>query len=141
MLSYAERHPAFESLLGKTFSNVSRHGDVIRFDADDGEIFALYHQQYCCESVYIESIVGALDDLIGSPILRAEAVSNEGDLPPPKPLDDNSCTYTWTFYKLATIKGSVDIRLFGESNGCYAETAELELVEPDQGEWLFRERD
>jgi hypothetical protein len=83
----------------------------------------MFHSQDCCESVSIESIVGDLHDLVGKPIVKAEVSSNVDD----ESVDDESVTLsaTWTFYEIATVKGNVTIRWYGESNGCYSETAEL----------------
>jgi hypothetical protein len=111
----------FEDLLGKTLVRVEREGDdLLRFVTNEGEKFEMFHQQDCCESVEIESITGDLTDLIGTPILLAEEA--EGGLPPKDPGDES---YEWTFYKLRTIKGSVDIRWYGTSNGYYSETVDF----------------
>jgi hypothetical protein len=118
----------FSELLGKTLTsvNVNDAQDEIRFVTDTGETYIMYHGQDCCESVSIESIVGDLGDLIGSPILKAEEAGS-GDPEGWKP-GEYTDSYTWTFYKLATAKGYVDIRWYGESNGYYSERVDFGLV-------------
>lgn len=133
-------------LLGKTLISVENKNNYeLVFTTTDGEVYRMLHYDDCCESVSIEDISGDLNDLIGSPITLAEEVSNEqfeteyknsftvvdkygykstitGDSEPE--------SYTWTFYKLATVKGYVDIRWFGESNGYYSEDVTFEKVTP-----------
>lgn len=109
----------FETLLGLTMVSVENRGDEeIVFETVEGRTFRLYHDQVRCESVTVEDIAGDLDDLVGVPILMAEEVSNYDDPPPPGHKPDS---YTWTFYKLGTIKGYVTIRWYGTSNGYYSE--------------------
>lgn len=96
---------------------------------DKIQVFIMEHVQDCCESVSIVDICGDLKDLVGSPILIAkETKSNE-----PTFMNKGSSDYglysddsqTWTFYELATIKGSVTILWYGSSNGYYSEDASI----------------
>lgn len=107
---------------GLVFKNVYHYNstgqDNITFITEDDVIYEMTHIQDCCEDVSIESIVGELSDLIDSPILLAEEVCEVSD-------HDQDKSYTYTFYKLATIKGYVDIRWYGTSNGFYNERVDI----------------
>lgn len=118
----------FEELKGKVFTNIERINDygrdVLIFTCDDGVKYQMHHSQDCCESVYIDDICGDLTDLLNSEILLAEEVIHK-DENPEGFVKEYQDYFTWTFYKLATIKGYVDIRWYGESNGYYSESVDL----------------
>jgi hypothetical protein len=125
-----------QELIGKTLTKVeNKDNKAIIFTCEDGKQYKMYHRQDCCESVSIEDIVGDLQDLVGSPILKAEEVSNyeptsKEDIERTKEANYwGSCT--WTYYKFATIKGYVDIRWYGESNGYYSESVDFILLGVD----------
>lgn len=121
----------FSDLVGMTMLSVEQIGDdVIRFYSNEYMVFELFHDQDCYESVKIESIVGDLSDLVGVPILLAEEASSE-DAPQGVKLEYEPESQTWTFYKLRTIKGSVDIRWHGVSNGYYSESVSFIEVTDD----------
>lgn len=110
-------------LLGKTLTGIAEfeekdyyHRRGLKFTVNDSEEYLMYHEQNCCECVYIEDINGDLQNLVGSPLLMAEVATNED--PPPEGMGDGS--HLWTFYKFATVKGYVTIRWYGESNGYYS---------------------
>jgi hypothetical protein len=111
----------FNILVGKTLTGIKVTDDEVYFTCESGEQYKSYHNQDCCEQVYIESVVGDINDLLGSPLVCAEEVSS-GDLPP---LDSYEESYTWTFYKLDTIRGGVTIRFYGTSNGYYSESVDF----------------
>jgi hypothetical protein len=122
-----DKYVNFEVLKGLTLKEVDVGDRMIKFVAETGEVFEMYHEQSCCESVYVESVVGDINDLIGSEILIAEE-SSSGENPEGVDVSEYQESFTWTFYKLATRKGYVDIRWYGESNGYYSESVSLYKV-------------
>lgn len=118
----------FSTLKGRTCINIINIDDEeLHFYLENGLKLVMHHQQDCCESVYIESIVGDLNDLIGSEILLAEEVRSFENIEGTKPKYQDE-SFTWTFYKLATKKGFVDIRWYGTSNGYYSESVSCTLI-------------
>lgn len=110
----------FDDLKGQTISKIDRTDDTLTFTLENGQRCRFYHEQDCCESVSIESVVGTIDDLIGSPLLEASVIeSNEN----PAGVDPPECqdSFTWTTYTFATERGTVIVRWYGESNGYYSE--------------------
>jgi hypothetical protein len=115
----------FSLLLGKTLVSIvgaEKDSDIIQFLTKEGESFAMYHNQDCCESVAVEDIEGDIQDLLNSPITQAEESTNDKDT---FGKIEYSESFTWTFYKLATIKGYVTIRWLGQSNGYYSESVDF----------------
>ena len=115
----------FSELLGRTLYRAEQQGDELFLYLSDTNYVRFYHYQDCCESVHLEDICGDLSDLVGSPLLIAEEVSNyDAD-----PKYEGEESYTWTFYKFATRKGYVDVRWYGSSNGYYSESVSVEVVD------------
>jgi hypothetical protein len=112
-----------KTMVGKVFVSVLADNDSMTFKTDDGWEYTFMHYQSCCEYVRIEDIVGDVKDLIDSPLTLAEEVSGET-------ADEDGVfnkSYTWTYYKFATVKGYVDVRWLGESNGYYSEAVHLKV--------------
>lgn len=116
----------FSALLGKTLMDMSgsEGEDTIHFRTSDGKHYEMYHDQDCCEHVYIEEIIGSRSDILNSPLVVADERTHDGD---PQSEYDESCT--WTFYHLCTVNGCITIRWYGTSNGYYSKSVLLREVE------------
>ena len=114
-------------LKGKTLINVEVDTDInnIGFVDSDGNKYDMCHIQEYSEDVYIEDICGDINNLLNTPIILAEEVTNSDDPPTDNGDGTTDRSYTWTFYKLATIKGYVTIRWYGTSNGHYSEEVDF----------------
>jgi hypothetical protein len=118
---------SFEGLLGKTIVSIvgAKSGsDRIEMELSNGDKYILYHAQQCCEGVEVEDVIGDISDLLNSPITMAE--ESTSDQNPDGITKYHQYSFTWTFYKLATVKGYVTIRWYGESNGCYSESVDFQ---------------
>lgn len=117
------------ALIGKTLIEIrGADQDELHFITSAGEEYVMTHQQECCESVNLADVIGDLNDLIESPILQAEEVSNNDLIPSGYVEGDHDLSESWTFYRFATIKGTVVLRWFGSSNGFYSEGVDFGLV-------------
>jgi uncharacterized protein YegJ (DUF2314 family) len=115
----------FDELLGRTLYRAEADDETLTLYLSNTNYVIFQHQQNCCEHVYIEDICGDLEDLVGAPLVEAEEVSNYEA----EPLSENEDSYTWTFYRFRTRKGSVTVRWYGSSNGYYSEDVSVEVVD------------
>lgn len=124
-----EKKLEFSALVGKSLSMVA--GEVgstkVTFVTESGVKFFLAPSDVLYEGVFVEDIEGDLADLIDCPITLAEVATSSGR---PIAFDKESCT--WTFYRIATNKGFVVIRWYGESNGYYSESVDFYSDAPYQ---------
>lgn len=111
----------------KIFTDIvrSESNSTLTFYSGTDVIYEMYHEQDCCEGVWLEDICGDLDDLLGLPILEAFEKTNHDN-----PLSDGDECHTWTFYTLVTMKGTVTLRWYGTSNGYYSEQVDIRKVLP-----------
>jgi len=111
-------------MLGATLTKIDPSTDSVVFHANDERCWRMFHSQGCCETVDLEDVCGDWDDLIGAPLVQCEESNSE----PEPELSEPFESYTWTFYRLATMKGSVVLRWLGQSNGYYSESVDFQQL-------------
>ena len=117
-----ETYRAFSDLKDKTLVKIvgmEKDSEEVTFYCSNGDIYRMFHNQDCCETVYLEDMCGNPENLIGNPILKAEEIIDDHGS------HKNDASVTWTFYHLATINGYVTLRWYGGSNGYYSESVDF----------------
>jgi len=107
-------YTTIEEFMGKTLKSYNQTDSEITFTFDNGDIYEMRHERECCENVWLDDVCGNLDDLLNTPIIVAEERFENVDP------EDGYGILGWTFYELATVKGSVTLKWCGESNGYYS---------------------
>lgn len=123
-------------LVGKTIESIYLKKDKTEliFKTKCGSYFRFWHDDQCCEDVYIDDICDDLQDLINEKLTDAESVTkdincrNELSSLRRHIWDDS---FTWTFYSFGTEWNNIVIRWVGSSNGCYSEEVDLTVYDGD----------
>lgn len=125
-MSYRSKRRTIEDFKDLTFvSIIGSPGDPeLDFITNTGRTFRMYHSQDCCESVYLEDVIGDLSDLLNTPIVEAYVEDSSG-MEAKNKYDD---AFEWTFYRLRTLKGTVTLRWYGSSNGYYSTDVEIKEI-------------
>ncbi len=112
--------PYLDEMLEQVFTKVwvTDDNDSLIFENEKAQ-YVFSHRRDCCESVYVDEVIGDLSDLENLPLLVSRLDTNQEG---PK-LNEES--YTWTFYSFATFKGYVTVRFLGSSNGYYSEEVDI----------------
>ena len=110
----------FGVLEGQTITKIENKDDAeLIFTTAEGNQYLMYHQQDCCEDVWLDDSDG-LDDIIGQVVRRATESSQAIE-----DMDYDYGTGTWTFYSIITDKSIANLVWRGESNGCYSESVDF----------------
>lgn len=118
----------FKELEGKEFYKIEViEESEIRFYLSDKVYYAMEHTHDCCESVTIDDICGDLTSITNCIILEAREETSEEN-PEGVVVPEFQDSFTWTFYIIRTMLGTVTIRWYGESNGYYSESVTTSLI-------------
>ena len=122
-----EVNETLNRMVGETIKSVSgnRHDEEFVVRTASGLVFKFYHNQDCCEDVYLEEIIGDIDDLIGHTVVMAEETCSNDEVVGVSCYQGES--FTWTYYRMATERGLVVLRFFGSSNGYYSESVTVSV--------------
>jgi len=127
---YGNWDAKFSDLIGKTIVEIDGlelDSDTVQLKCSDGTQFQMSYYDDCCAHCSVEDICGDPKDLLNSPIVKAEE-STSDENPEGVKIPEYQDSFTWTFYHLSTVKGTVTLRWYGSSNGYYSESVTFERL-------------
>lgn len=125
---------------GKTIQEIrgcKKHSDEVTIKFTDGTCLKFYHRQECYETVLLEDFDTNPEYLINTNIIYIEERKYSNSENAVEPLNDCAESNTWTFYIIKTSKFTMWMRWYGESNGWYSETVDIDyLYYNEKGEFV-----
>tara|TARA_R100000951_G_scaffold113672_1_gene116162 strand:+ start:92 stop:463 length:372 start_codon:yes stop_codon:yes gene_type:complete len=108
-----------DNMVGRVVKYVDVDHDQMKITCEDNSVFTFYHEQDCCESVYIYETEGEPMSLKGWKLLLVDMEATREDN---APYDESRTT---TVVKFITNENTVSVKWIGESNGYYSESVDL----------------
>ena len=112
---------------------------IVHLVLENGHIISLYHEQDCCEEVFIADGLDDLSKLKGERLIDISTVTEDVSD------EDKKCrkseSATWTFMNVYTDKDTVQLRWYGSSNGYYSEDATFADTTRDFRCFVCRQKD
>jgi hypothetical protein len=113
-----------DNMVGRVVKYIDIDKEEMKITCEDNSVFTFYHEQDCCENVYIADTVGDPMSLKGWKLLSVDMdAENESDGWDGFRFDQISRTVTMV--KFVTDENTVSVRWIGESNGYYSESVDL----------------
>jgi hypothetical protein len=111
---------SIDSLVGETLSfiDIDDDNNEILLTTESGRQIKIFHQQDCCESVFIDSTDGDWNELLGKVLIEVtkDVVSDETEC--------ETSTHTKLIFRVND--ATVVSRWIGYSNGYYSEDVDIE---------------
>lgn len=105
-------------MVGRVVKYVDIDKEEMKITCEDNSVFTFYHEQDCCENVYIADTVGDPMSLKGWRLLLV-------DMDAEMESDFSFESRTVTTVRFVTDENTVSVRWIGESNGYYSERVDL----------------
>ena len=115
------------SLVGEVLTHVDIDDKlgVIMLTTESGRVVKVFHDQDCCEHVYIDGFDGDMQSLVGKVLIEVEQKEFDKGDPPP---NEYSESWTRTELRFRVDDATVISRWIGTSNGYYSEDVDFELI-------------
>lgn len=116
-----------EKIIGATILDVGMGATPsLLFITTNKGLLHFYHNQDCCESVWLEDGFEDLKRMIGEKVFSAKEVTNHniGEM-----LPCSDVSFTWTYYNISTLYHDCTLRFYGTSNGWYSESVDVEWLD------------
>lgn len=120
-----------ENLVIENVEGCYKGSDTMKITFTNG-MYVIFKYPDVFSNVDIDDVNGDVETLIGQRLLKLDVrMSNEMD-------NNNEPDYSklWTFYTFATVKGYVDVKWYGSSNGWYSVCVDWKIYDANNEEIL-----